>query len=101
MSNFQGVTVGVKSKDTIKITDDNGIVINTTKRSNTWIIQTPQCFYRNELLNFHKKYKNDEVTDDCMLLEKDNYKIKIIEGDYTNMKITTQSDLNMVKSFME
>ena len=100
MNQFDGVTIGVKSKDTIKITDDNGIVIDTTKRSNTWIIQTPQCFNRNVLLKMHEKYMNEEVTDDCGLLEMDNYKIKIIEGDYTNIKITTFGDLNIVKEFI-
>ena len=100
MNQFDGVTIGVKSKDTIKITDDNCIVIDTTKRSNTWIIQTPQCFNRNVLLKMHEKYMNEEVTDDCGLLEMDNYKIKIIEGDYTNIKITTVGDLNIVKEFI-
>ena len=61
MNEFKGVTIGVKSKDTIKITDDNGIVINSTKRSNTWIIQTPQCFDRKILLNLHKKYENEDT----------------------------------------
>ena len=100
INQFDGVTIGVKSKDTIKITDDNDIVIDTTKRSNTWIIQTPQCFNRNVLLKMHEKYMNEEVTDDCGLLEMDNYKIKIIEGDYTNIKITTFGDLNIVKEFI-
>lgn len=99
MQEFKGVTVGVKSKDTIKITDENGIVINTTNRSNTWLIQTPQCFDRDTLLKMHEKYKNDDVTDDCSLLEKDNYKIKIILGDYSNIKITTSEDLDIVKRF--
>lgn len=97
MKSFKGVTIGVKSKDTIKITDSDGIVIDTTKRSNTWIIQTPQCFDRKILLNLHEKYKDEEVTDDCMLLEKGGYKIKIIEGDYTNIKVTTYSDINIIR----
>lgn len=100
MNEFKGVTIGVKSKDTIKITNEQNIVTNTTKRSNTWLIQTPQCFDRDVLLNMHEKYKNEEVTDDCMLLEKDNYKIKIIEGDYTNIKITTYEDLEIIKKIM-
>ena len=96
MKDFKGVTIGVKSKDTIKVTDDSDIVINTTKRTNTWIIQTPQCFDKNILLKMHEKYKHQEVTDDCMLLEKDNYKVKIIEGDYTNTKITTADDFDII-----
>ena len=101
MESFKGVTIGVKSKDTIKITDENDIVISTTQRSYTWIIQTPQCFDRKILLEMHEKFKTDEVTDDCMLLEKNNYKIKIIEGDYTNIKITTYEDLDIMKKFIK
>lgn len=100
MKDYKGVTVGVKSKDTIKITDSNNIVVNTTIRSNTWLIQTPQCFDRNTLLLMHEKYKNLDVTDDCMLLEKDNYPIKIINGDYTNIKLTTPEDLNIIEKFV-
>ena len=98
---FKGVTIGVKSKDTIKITDDDGVVINSTKRSNTWIIQTPQCFDKGVLLDLHEKYKNEEVTDDCMLLEKGGYKVKIIEGEYTNIKITTYEDINIVEEWLK
>lgn len=100
MEQYKGVTIGVKSKDTIKITDNDNIVIDTTKRSNTWIIQTPQCFERKTLVEMYDKYKNEEITDDCTLLEKGNYKVKVIEGDYTNIKITTYEDLNIVKEFL-
>ena len=62
------------------------------------IIQTPQCFDRDILLKAHEKYKNDDVTDDCSLLEKDKYKVKVISGDYSNIKITTSEDLDIVKS---
>lgn len=101
METIKGATIGVKSKDTIKITDENNIVIETTKRANTWVIQTPQCFDRKTLLNMHEKYKNEECTDDCMLLEKENYKVKIIEGDYTNIKITTYEDINIIAELMK
>lgn len=67
MREFKGVTIGVKSKDTIKITDEKNIVINTTNRDNTWIIQTPQCFDRDILVKMHEKYKNEDVTDDVSL----------------------------------
>lgn len=98
MKEFKGATIGVPSKDTIKITDENNITIQTTQRSNTWIVQTPQCFDRKILVQMHEKYKTEEVTDDCMLLEKENYKVKILEGDYTNIKITTYEDMDMIKN---
>lgn len=100
INEYKGVTIGVKSKETIKITDEDNIVINTTKRSNTWLIQTPQCFDRHTLLKMHEKHKSQDVTDDCQLLEKNNYKVKIIEGDYTNIKITTFDDYNIIKGFI-
>lgn len=101
MNEYKGVTVGVKSKDTIKIVDDNQIVINSTNRENTYIIQTPQCFDRKLLFELHNKYSALEVTDDCMLLEKDGYKVKIIEGDYTNIKVTTYSDMEVIQEFIK
>ena len=101
MKEVSGCTIGVKSKDTIKISDDNNIIINTSKRSNTWVIQTPQCFDRKILLNMHEKYKSEDFTDDCMLLEKNNYKVKVLEGDYTNIKITPYEDLSIMKNFLK
>lgn len=100
ISEIKGVTIGVKSKDTIKITDENNVVIETTNRNNTWIIQTPQAFDRKILLQAHEKYKGD-ATDDCMLLEEYGHKVKIIEGDYTNIKITTYEDLEMVREYLK
>ena len=101
MDNFNGATIAVKSKDTIKISDDNGVVLQTTLRKNTWLIQTPQCFKRDVLLESHEKYKDDEtITDDCMLLEKENEKIKLIEGGYSNIKVTTYDDINLVEGYL-
>ncbi len=101
MEKIKGATIGVKTKDTIKITDENNIVINTTPRANTWVIQTPQCFDRKLLLELHEKYKKEQCTDDCMLLEKAGEKVKIIEGDYTNIKITTYEDIKIIAKLME
>ena len=100
MDYYKGATVGVKSKDTVKITNDDNIVINTTIRCNTWIIQTPQCFDRKILLNAHEKYQNQNFTDDCYLLEKDGYNIKVLESDYSNIKITTSNDLDIIKKLV-
>lgn len=102
MENFKGVTIGVKSKDTIKIATNDGIIEQTTNRANTWIIQTPQCFDRISLLEAHNKFKNDQdITDDCMILERNNEKVKIISGDYSNIKLTTFDDLNLVNEFLK
>lgn len=102
MNNFKGVTIGVKSKDTIKIADQSGIIKSTTNRNNTWIIQTPQTFDRLTLLKAHEAFKNDDtITDDCMVLEKFGEPVKIIPGDYTNIKLTTYDDLSIVNGFLK
>jgi len=102
LSHYTGTTIAVKSKDTIKISDDNDVVMETTKRQNTWIIQTPQCFDRKVLLEAHiKQNGNPDITDDCMMLEKEGYQIKLIEGDYTNIKVTTKEDLNIIKELLK
>ena len=101
MENFNGATIAVRSKDTIKISDDNGIVKETTFRKNTWVIQTPQCFDRKFLVSAHEKYQADEsITDDCMLLEKENEKIKLVEGEYSNIKVTTFDDINLINGYL-
>lgn len=101
MDNFKGNAIAVKSKDTIKITDDRGVVKETTLRKNTWVVQTPQCFDRELLLQMHEKFMGDEtVTDDCMLMERSGNEVKLIEGEYSNIKVTTYDDVNLVKGYL-
>ena len=100
MDTYKGVTVGDKSKDTVKIINENNEVVTTTNRANTVLIQTPQCFDRQLLLELHNKYRDINLTDDCQLLELDNYKVKIIEGDYRNIKLTYISDLDIIKRYL-
>lgn len=52
---YKGCAIAIKSKDTVKITDDNGIVLQTTNRKNTWLVQTPQCFEKGILWKVHQK----------------------------------------------
>lgn len=101
IKNYDGCAIGVKAKDTIKIVDENNVVIKTTNRNNTYQSQTPQCFKKDILLELHKRNKNSNITDDCMLLEAAGYKVKIIDGDYTNIKITTPEDLYILQSFKD
>ena len=102
MDHYIWATIWVKSKDTIKISNVNWEVILTTDRPNTWIVQTPQCFNKKILLEAHKKEKNNlSITDDCMLIELAWEKIKMIEWDYTNIKITTFWDINILEEFLK
>ena len=98
MDKYKGTTVAVKAKDTIKICDENGVVVSKTNRQSTWQIQTPQCFDRQVLKKAHEECScsGSNITDDCMVLEKCGYDVKIIEGDYSNIKVTTYDDLRLV-----
>ena len=102
MKEFEGATIGVKEKNTIKLTDEIGVVIETIDRARLWQIQTPQCFHKGLLLQAHDKYENSEIdiTDDCMLVELMGKRVKILEGEYTNLKITTKEDVGIAIGYL-
>ncbi|MBR4694433.1 MAG: 2-C-methyl-D-erythritol 4-phosphate cytidylyltransferase [Bacilli bacterium] len=101
MDNYDGCTVGVKAKDTIKIVNKKNEVVETTERINTYQIQTPQVFKKDILLKLHETNRKDNITDDCMLLEQAGYPVKVIDGDYSNLKITTKEDLSILEILMK
>ena len=89
--------VGMPSKDTVKILDKEQFVIKTPKRTHVWAVQTPQVFRYPIIRDAHEKARSrrmDGVTDDSMLVEKyGDCKVKMVEGSYENLKITTPEDL--------
>lgn len=91
------VIVGVPVKDTIKVIDENNNVCDTPNRSSLWSIQTPQVFDYSLIMKAHKKAKEDNYygTDDSMLMEYFGHKVKVVEGSYNNIKITTPEDLKI------
>ncbi|MCT4542529.1 MAG: 2-C-methyl-D-erythritol 4-phosphate cytidylyltransferase [Vallitalea sp.] len=94
--------LGVPVKDTIKVINDN-IIVDTPKRDSLWSIQTPQTFKRELIKSSYEKAIKDKyvATDDSMIVEKySDINVKIVEGSYANMKITTNEDLIIAKSFI-
>lgn len=96
---YQACVAAVPVKDTIKIADDNGFIELTPPRNKVWQIQTPQCFEFNLI---KKAYKillasddiNEMITDDAMVVERYmKHKVRLIEGCYENIKITTPDDI--------
>jgi len=85
----------VPVKDTIKVVNANMDVVNTPARETLWAIQTPQVFKYKLLMNAYEKLQNSDmkVTDDAMLIEALGHTVKIINGSYENIKITTPEDL--------
>lgn len=100
---------GMPVKDTIKIVDDSSYVAQTPLRQYVWQVQTPQCFSFPIIYKAYEKVIQEEemgksippITDDAMVLEYATaYKIKMVEADYCNIKITTPEDLGIAQVFM-
>lgn len=92
---YKACVMSVQTKDTIKICDENGFVASTPDRSRLWNAQTPQAFELSLIKKAYEKIKADgaAVTDDAGAAEYAGMKVKITEGSYTNIKITTPEDL--------
>ena len=100
----------VPSKDTVKIADEDGMVISTPDRRSVWNIQTPQCF---EYSLIYKAYSelisresegslgNLNITDDAMVVEHfGGTPVKLVMGSYNNIKITTPEDLPLAHAIL-
>ena len=96
--------VGMPVKDTIKIADDMGYAEYTPNRSLVWMVQTPQVFEASLIKEAYAKLMgldNVPVTDDAMVVEQMlGKKVKLVEGSYENIKITTPEDLGVAESFL-
>lgn len=90
-----GLIAAVPVKDTIKVVDESGIIQSTPDRRNLWAAQTPQGFNVELLKQCHAEGVRQgwEVTDDAALFEKCGIEVRIVEGEETNLKITTPQDL--------
>ncbi len=101
---FGGAILAVKVKDTIKF-GENGLVKETPNREKLWSVQTPQGFNFEILLEAEKKAKekNYYSTDESALVEKffPNQKIAIVEGSYSNIKITSPEDLVLAEKLLQ
>jgi 2-C-methyl-D-erythritol 4-phosphate cytidylyltransferase len=91
---FDSVVVAIKAKDTLFSAKDN--VRNYIDRTNIFYAQTPQVFKYDILKEaFELANKNKfKATDESMIVKNANFDVKVIEGDFRNFKITTQSDLS-------
>lgn len=91
---------GVKIKDTVKSSDDDGFIERTVSREKLWLIQTPQVFKKEIICSLHFADTENGATDDCSLAENGGYKVKIVEGSYENIKITTPQDIYIMKGLL-
>ena len=89
-------------KDTIKVVQ-GGLVKETPDRSSLMAVQTPQVFDFDLLRGALRKAEEDgaQVTDDCSAVERTGMRIKIVEGDERNLKVTTPMDLKIAELLLE
>lgn len=108
---FGACVVGMPVKDTIKIADEKGFASSTPDRNLTWMIQTPQVFSYKMILELYQRLDREEgelmakginITDDAMVVEYfSDKKIKLVEGSYTNIKITTPEDIPAAEAILK
>lgn len=102
---YQACVVGMPSKDTVKISTEDHYAQHTPNRNQVWMIQTPQAFSFSLIQEAYNKLQTKTkvaVTDDAMVVETVlDKKIKLMEGSYYNIKITTPEDLRIAEVFLE
>ncbi len=99
---YDAAATGVKVKDTVKVVDDNDNIIDTPDRSYMRFIQTPQIFKKSLYIDAVNSVENSKnFTDDCMLIEAYGKKVKFVDGDYENIKITTPEDVELAENFIK
>ncbi|WP_055105049.1 2-C-methyl-D-erythritol 4-phosphate cytidylyltransferase [Paenibacillus ihumii] len=88
--------LAVPVKDTVKQVNEQGWVTATPDRRSLWAIQTPQAFRRMDLMEAHEQAAREGFvgTDDSMLVERLGTPVRVVEGAYSNIKITTPDDLD-------
>ena len=97
-------------KDTIKISNADGFAVQTPNRKTVWQVQTPQVFENKLIVDAYEELINNleeikaagvEITDDAMVVETIKHQpIKLVEGSYTNIKITTPEDMKIAHSIV-
>ncbi len=105
------VVAAVMAKDTVKLVDEHGYVTATPDRNYVWNVQTPQCFSYTIIKEAYDKLASLEsevqqqgirITDDAMVVETfSDCRVKLFEGDYRNIKITTPDDMEIAEGYLQ
>ncbi len=99
---FGGAIVAVPAKNTIKVVDGENFVVSTPPRASLLEVQTPQVFRREIILQAYEQAARDGFlgTDDASLVERLGIQVKIVVGNYRNIKITTPEDLSIAEALI-
>lgn len=104
--NYGACAAGMPSKDTVKLSDGEGFARLTPERSSVWTVQTPQAFLYGliksayDMMMSREEYQRG-ITDDAMVVETMTaFKVKLTEGSYRNIKVTTPEDMAVAEAFL-
>lgn len=104
VTEHRACVAGMPSKDTVKLVDDDAFALQTPQRKYVWAVQTPQVFEASLIIEAYSKLMREQyinVTDDAMVVEQMmDVPVKLFEGSYENIKITTPEDLEVAKVFL-
>ena len=98
----RAVITALPVKETVKEVDGKDRVIKTCDRSRLRMVQTPQIFRYEDILEAHRRALREgweAVTDDALLVEKMGIPVRVIEGSETNIKITTPHDMVLARLY--
>lgn len=99
---WDAVAPAVPVVDTVKRVDpDDGRVLETVSRTTLRAVQTPQVFRRELLLRLHGEAHGADATDDLLLVEQAGGRVRLIDGDERNLKITTAGDLALAEALRQ
>ena len=103
LQEYQGLIAAIPVKDTIKVVDEDGLILDTPDRKQLWAAQTPQGFDVKLLKDCHEQGRQQgwEVTDDAALFEKCGLSVHIVMGEETNLKVTTPVDLSVAEFILK
>lgn len=103
---YDACVAAMPVKDTIKVADSERFSVMTPDRSTLWQIQTPQTFRYDLVYEAYCQCLSDEsyqkgITDDAMVVESMcSGRVKMVEGSYENIKVTTPEDMLVAEVFL-
>ena len=100
---YGGAIAAVPEKNTIKVIDKDGFVVDTPSRATLVSVQTPQGFKRDIIMKAYEQAECDNFlgTDDASLVERIGVRVKVVQSDYRNIKVTTPEDILITKAFLK
>lgn len=108
---YHACAAAMPAKDTVKITDDENFAIQTPDRRSVWNVQTPQVFETQLILEAYERLRGRlnkireqgiTITDDAGVVELfTDYRVRLTEGSWQNIKITTPEDMLVAEAFIK